>query len=119
MHLEPATDQKVRQFARQLDYANGEDAYHNVIVRLLDRPVQGIQSLETYLKGCTKLALWSIYKNETEEQRARGYKLLNWHPSDRYAQETCKRGHALIKRPRNKQKICLECKRLRESKVRL
>lgn len=112
MILASETDKKLRAFARHIDYSNGEDAYHNVIVSLLSKHCT--TATEWYLKGAIKQAVKSIYTQDQREQRARQYRLLNWHPSDRYQTETCKRGHTLITRTTNKQRICLECKRLRE-----
>lgn len=62
-------DVVLRRYAKQLHSQYGEDAYHNAVCILLEKPKQNIQNIIGLCSVCIKSSLYKIFRHESIERK--------------------------------------------------
>lgn len=123
-----AIDAWVREWARRYSYEDGEDAYQNVLERLMHRMRDGPISLPAsedglkgYMVNAVKKAMGSIFRHE---KRALN-NLMLLHDGDfvhNHPRPTCSKGHAMtpenVYAVKGKRGVGRGCRTCRNARVR-
>lgn len=62
-------DVVLRRYAKQLHSQDGEDAYHNAVCVLLEKPKEDIRSIIGLCSVCIKSSLYKIFRHEAIERK--------------------------------------------------
>lgn len=119
-------DRSLRRYALFLHDELGEDAYHDAICRVLERPPsEPIRNITAFCRVAAKRALRNIYRQERTEREQTAAWLAGDPPytqqalvKGRQPRTECKRGHPMVEENLSytgTERCCRTCKRMREA----